>query len=138
MIKKTIIAIFSAAVIFAAGWFSGQCYHTKLFATSELRSSTADLAGLLLKIEELDKKNYESVKKHINIDIDANILTISSLLTDSSSKHDVENAKKFLSHVAKHRKQFPASYAPNITDPNHDENHRTIEAILNQYVSYKP
>ena len=140
MNKKTIfiIAMLSAAVMFAAGWYSGQYYYSKLFATSELSKSTAELAGLQLKIEQLDSKKYESVKTDINVDIDGKILLINSLLSDSSCKNDIVIAKKFLSRVAKHRKQFPVSYQPNITDKKYDDYHKSIQTILSQYSDYRP
>lgn len=138
--KKLIVIIVLTLVtiaVFAAGWYGSLLFYSRLFCISELKKGYAELAPLQANIEALDRKDYASIRTSTNIDIDSKILLINSLLETSNDKEDTERAKKWLSRVAKHRKQFPVEYPANLQNPQTAELKSAVDAILAKYADYK-
>ena len=104
---------------------------------SELRKASAELAPLQVNIEALDRKDYESIRTMTNIEIDSKIILVNSMLSVSKSKEETERAKKWLSRVAKHRKQFPSEYPAYLESPETSNLRSEVEAILTKFTDYK-
>ena len=131
--KKLIVLTLVTIVAFAAGWYGSLQFYSRLFCISELKKGCAELAPLQANIEALDRKDYESIRTRNNIDIDGKILLLNSMLEASNDKEDAERAKKWLSRVAKHRKQFPTEYPANLQNPKTAELKSAVDAILAKY-----
>jgi hypothetical protein len=59
------------------------------------------------------------------------------MLETSKNKEDTERAKKWLSRVAKHRKQFPFEYPANLQNPKTAELKSAIDTILARYAGHR-
>jgi hypothetical protein len=135
--KKLIVLTLVTIVAFAAGWYGSLEFYSRMFCFSELKKGCAEIAALQANIEALDRKDFESIRTSTNIDLDGKILLLNSMLQTSKNKEDTERAKKWLSRVAKHRKQFPFEYPVNLQNPKTAELKGTIDAILAKYTDYK-
>lgn len=135
--KKMIILTFVTIVAFAAGWYGSLVFYSRVFCVSELKKSCAEIAVLQANIESLDRKNFESIRTRTNLDIDGKIIFLNSMLETSKNNKDTERAKKLLSRVAKHRKEFPSEFPANLQNQETAEFKSTIDAILAKYADYK-
>ena len=137
ILEKLIVPAVVALIAFAAGWYGSLEYYSRLFCVSELRKASAELAPLQVNIEALDRKDYESIRTMTNIEIDSKIILVNSMLSVSKSKEETERAKKWLSRVAKHRKQFPSEYPAYLESPETSNLRSEVEAILTKFTDYK-
>jgi hypothetical protein len=135
--KKIIVLTLVTIAAFAAGWYGSLEFYSRVFCISELKKGGAEIATLQANIEALDRKDFDSIRARTNADIDGKILILNSMMESSSNKEDVERAKKWLSRVAKHRKQFPAEYPATLQNPKTAELKSAIDAILAKYADYK-
>jgi transcription termination factor NusB len=135
--KKVFILSLVTIVAFAAGWYGSLVFYSRVFCVSELKKSCAEIAVLQANIESLDRKDFEPIRTRTNLDIDGKIILINSMLETSKNKEDTERAKKLLSRVAKHRKQFPSEFPANLQNLKTAELHSTVDAILAKYADYK-
>ena len=133
----TVCSVFAGILLFGGGFFCGLKFFSWNYNITALTEARITLLPLLTNIEALDRQDYDSLRTSLNMRIDGEVLKIFNTMEKSNNKDDIDKAKKWLSHLAKHRQKYPPAYPTYPENPETVKVHKHVDAILAQFIDYK-
>lgn len=137
MRRKVFIAVGGLILLligFAVGAFASFHFWSKTFQTSTLEEATINLMQAETKMEQLDRGDFNGLRTSLNMAIDVEVIRIYQALDSSSNENKIQQAKKTLARVAKHRQLHPPAYPDYSENQNKENVIKYVESVLNEYV----
>ncbi len=140
MSKKIIVIVSSIAaaiVLFAGGFYCGLRFFVWTFNTTEIAKTNIEFRQLQSNIEALDNNDADALRTNLNLRSDVAIMKLYNMLEESKNGADADKAKKLLTRMAKHRKQFPPTYPKLQGNAETVKTQQHIAAILAEFEEHR-